>query len=128
MELYLDFNVSIGSNQSHGPGSGAGSGYDGFIEGLFLEGAKMSADGSVGPFLDLSEELKTRLPLSKLQWRQRSVTATSSPAGSISLQLPIYLDDSRSQSVAVVHVLVNEAVPRTVWAQRGVALVLQNVV
>lgn len=85
------------------------------VEGLLLEGAQWAE----GKGLSLSDNLRCPLPPSRLRWRLRQ----DKVAGC--LYFPMYLDETRA--VLVVEVLVlappGAAVPRHIWAQRGVGFV-----
>jgi hypothetical protein len=107
LELYLEVGCVSVSNQLT----------DTIVEGLYLEGAKCVEMGSV----ELSEDSKFKLPSSKLSWKLRS----SSPSSNYQL-FPLYLNESRSTLVAEVLLAVPQSIPRHIWAQRGVALVLQS--
>ena len=86
------------------------------MEGLLLEGAQFSNNS-----IQLSDQLKCKLPLSQLKWRLK----TSRSAGDNVVLFPLYLNDSRTSLVAEVLLSVPKGVPAHVWAQRGVAIVMQ---
>jgi hypothetical protein len=105
LELYLE--VGLGAE---GP-------QDVTVRGLVLEGARWSEEQ-----LEVCEALRTPLPDSRLRWRRR----VDRPQGYFT-SLPVYLDGQRG--VLVGEVLTaspsQEVVPRHVWVERCVGVVLQ---
>jgi hypothetical protein len=85
-----------------------------------LEGAQWaSGRGDVV----LSDELRCALPSSRLRWCQRSDSASRG-----CLRLPLYLNEARKVLVAEVFVPATNAdtLPKHLWSQRGVCLVLRS--
>jgi len=112
----LELQLDIGQTACEGP-------QDTVVEGLVLEGAAWGSDGPGAAALQLSDALSCPLPPSRLRWRQR----TGAAAGD-SLRLPLYLNEARG--VLVAEVLLSTAnapaVAPHVWAQRGVAVILNR--
>jgi hypothetical protein len=111
LELYLE----IGCSQAEGV-------QDSIVEGLQLEGARFSPDTVTTGTLELCDEIRSPLPLSRLRWRLRS----DRPAGNF-VSFPVYLNASRSELVVEVLLRTPAEVPTHVWAQRGVGFVMQTV-
>jgi hypothetical protein len=109
LELYLE----IGCAQVEGV-------QDSVIEGLQLEGAQWTAESQS---LQLTDEVRSPLPPSRLRWRLRG----DRPAGHFA-SFPIYLNSSRSELVVEVLLRTPQGIPATVWAQRGVGFVMQAVI
>jgi hypothetical protein len=109
LELYLE----IGIDKVEGI-------QDVIVEGLFLEGANWIQNPLSTSPLQLCEELRSPLPLSRLRWRLRQ----SRPEGAF-VAFPLYLNSSRSELVVEVLLRVPNEVPVCTWAQRGVAFILQ---
>lgn len=72
----------------------------------------------------LSSSLRSRLPTSRLRWRRRE-DKPQSQTGQFML-FPVYLDETRANLVVEVFIEIPQGVDPAVWAQRGVAIVLQS--
>jgi hypothetical protein len=125
LELYLE--IDCGGDGSAGSSDAAGAT---LVEGLVLEGAQFDSAASS---IRLSEELRCRLPLSRLSWRRKqdrpvsvnSSIGTEQTQGSYQL-FPLYLNEGRGSLVAQVLLQTPGAVPKHVWSQRGVAFVMNS--
>jgi len=105
LELYLD----IGEEEVEGV-------HDTVISKLLLESAMwIPQDG-----LQLSSEIQCRLPASRLRWRRRCDRPHTEY-----MTLPVYMNEMRSSLVVEVLVPQPPNIPRYVWAQRGVGLIMQ---
>ncbi len=82
-----------------------------------LEGAHF-AEGAI----QLSEDLHAKLPASRLKWRQKSSRAPAAQC----VEFPLYLNHSRTTLLSDVLLAVPAKVPAHVWAQRGVAVIMQS--
>lgn len=74
--------------------------------------------------LALSSTLRSRLPPSRLRWGRRA-SLEAKPEDGRRVTFPVYLNESRADLVAEVWVRVPVGESPAVWAQRGVAFVLQ---
>lgn len=88
---------------------------DTIIEEFVLEGAKWTNGG-----IKLSDELRCKLPPSRLTWRRKS----QRPSGNYT-QFPVYLNEARSSLVAVVLVETPNDIAAYQWATRSVSFVMQ---
>ena len=104
----LELSLDIGVTQSTGV-------QDTIVDGLTLEGATW-VDGVFA----LSSELRCRLPPSRLRWLLRP-----SQQSKDIFYFPMYLNESRSSVVAEVLVKPPAHIPKHVWCQRGVGIILQ---
>jgi Dynein heavy chain C-terminal domain len=91
------------------------------VEGLTLEGASWSQAGGI----TLTDELRCKLPVSSFTWKERSKLEATSHCD---MSLPMYLNQGRGVVVAVLYVHVSREVLAVPWAQRGVCVLLQDVV
>jgi hypothetical protein len=109
LELYLEFEATSSE-----------SSLQNFVivENLLLEGAKVSSQNSA---LVLCDELHASLPLSVLKWRLKSGEKKENV-----VSFPLYLNENRKILIAQVLMETPVDVPKHVWSQRGVALVLQS--
>lgn len=108
LELYLDIGVDVSEGVQ-----------DTLIERLVIEGAEWSkAEG-----LKFSSALRQGLPPSRLRWKRRNAEADND-----CMAFPIYLNESRSTLVVEVLVRPPDGIPKDVWAQRGVAFVMQSMI
>ena len=116
----LDLWLTIGSESESVP---APQSNQFSIEGLTLEGASWSHG-----VIQLTDELRCKLPISSLTWRERAKQDAPSASSCVShMSLPMYLNEGRGVVVAVLHVHVSSAVLAVPWAQRGVCVLLQGV-
>jgi len=109
------------------PSTSASSMPDTLLHGVTLEGAHWD-----GRTLSLSDQLVCPLPTCRLRWslkpgRGPSTSAPTSPAPASAsrVSLPLYLTSLRASLMGEVRLCVPSTLPATVWAQRGVAVVLQ---
>lgn len=114
LELVLDINCTT----SRAP-------TDALVEGLCLEGAEYSGNGS----LVLSELLSCLLPPSRLSWHKSTSTGSG---GTTSLVLPLYRDQTRMTLVCNL-VISNPYSNKSTggdlsesWTQRSVAVVMKS--
>uniref|UniRef100_A0A7S3GTW8 Dynein heavy chain n=1 Tax=Spumella elongata TaxID=89044 RepID=A0A7S3GTW8_9STRA len=112
VELVLHFE----SDSSH-------SSCDARIEGAMLEGAQWS---TASQSIELSEELHCPLPACYLRWSLKSQRTTELNSGTRRVAFPLYLTSQRATLVSEVLVAVPTALPASVWAQRGVAVIFQS--
>lgn len=90
------------------------------VEGLIFEGGQWT-DGAI----KLSDELRNILPLAKLKWEQRSARVAAPTDGEV-VTFPMYLNTGRTSLVVTVRVLTPPGgIPAHIWAQRGVAIIMQ---
>lgn len=108
LELYLE----IGVEEAEGVA-------DTIVRHLVFECAQWTE----GEGILLSSSLRSRLPTSRLRWRRRE----DKPVGGNFMLFPVYLDASRDNLVVEVLLDIPVGVSPAVWAQRGVAIVLQSV-
>ena len=108
LELYLE----IGVDASEGV-------QDTVIERLVIEGAEWSK----GSGLNLSSSLRQSLPLSRLRWKRRGDQTDADY-----MPFPVYLNESRSTLIMEVLVRPPDGIPKDVWAQRGVAFIMQSII
>eukprot|EP01038_Epipyxis_sp_PR26KG_P004455 gene4455-6300_t len=106
LELFLEIGVNT-----------AESAQDYVVMGLTMEGAKFSNNT-----LLLSDESTYRLPESRLKWRLKQ----ERPKNVSFLSFPIYLNETRKPLVSKVLIETPTTLPKEVWSQRGVALILQS--
>lgn len=85
-----------------------------------LEGARHVA----GEGVQLSDQLRSKLPDSHLRWRLKT-DAERASGSTTYVELPLYLNSSRTSLLADVLLAVPSSVPRHVWAQRGVGIIMQ---
>jgi hypothetical protein len=105
LELYLD----IGESTIEGC-------HDTIVANLVLESAQWTAQDG----LELSSSLRCRLPPSRLRWRRRC----DRPSADF-ITFPIYLNETRIHLIVEVLINLPANTPKHVWAQRGVALIMQ---
>lgn len=101
--------------------------HDNIVCDLIMEGAKWVTGGGPGGKgqMQLSDELMCKLPNCRLQWRQRSERQT--PGAPQYISFPLYLTAQRNLLVTEVLVATNSSeLPSNVWAQRGVAIIMQE--
>jgi len=89
---------------------------DTIIEELVLEGAIW-----INESIKLSDELRCKLPPSRLTWRLKN----QRPSGSY-IQFPIYLNEARNSLVAEVLVATSKDIAAHQWATRSVAFTMQS--
>lgn len=96
------------------------------VEGAMLEGASWNATAGA---IELSEELNCPLPTCFLRWSHKAHREGLLGNGAVGAQqlvsFPLYLTSQRTVLVAEVLLAVPAALPKHVWAQRGVAVVFQ---
>lgn len=119
VELVLHF----GTSSSMGKESGAMA--DALVEGAMLEGASWN---SASEAIELSEKLHCPLPPCYLRWSLKTQRAHTVTAEQRLVAFPLYLTSQRTSLVNEVLIAVPAALPAHVWAQRGVAVILQAVV
>jgi dynein heavy chain 1 len=107
LELYLDIGVDSAEGVT-----------DTVVRNLVFECAQWTA----GAGIMLSSSLRSQLPTSRLRWRRRD----QKPVGNY-MKFPVYLDETRASLVVEVLLNIPPEVDSAVWAQRGVAIVLQAV-
>jgi hypothetical protein len=94
------------------------------VEGAMLEGAAWNASSGA---IELSEELNCALPRCYLRWSLKSHRESVVATGAEHLvAFPLYLTSQRTALVSEVLIAVPAALPKHVWAQRGVAVVFQS--
>jgi hypothetical protein len=89
---------------------------DSVVDGLQLVSATWSGTG-----LELQDQIFSALPVSRLRWKLKG-DGTKSDI----VTLPVYLDSTRKMKVTEVLVRVPANIPKYVWAQRGVAVLLDT--
>jgi Dynein heavy chain C-terminal domain len=114
LELYLE----IGCDTAEGV-------QDAVVEGLVLEGARSlpATSSSSSSSLELCEDLRTNLPPSRLRWRLKGDKPSY-----ICTAFPLYLNTSRAELVTEIIVRTDGSahVLPCIWAQRGVAFIIQS--
>ncbi len=123
LELYLDIGAAAASSGGEASSHHAPSaGQDSIVAGLMLEGARYVA----GDGVQLSDQLRSKLPDSHLRWRLKTDAAARATSATTYVELPLYLNSSRTSLLADVLLAVPSSVPRHVWAQRGVGIIMQS--
>lgn len=114
LELYLE----IGCDTAEGV-------QDAVVEGLVLEGARSlpATTSSSSSSLQLCEDLRTDLPPSRLRWRLKGDKPSY-----VCTAFPLYLNTSRAELVTEIIVRTDGSahVLPCIWAQRGVAFIIQS--
>jgi hypothetical protein len=106
LELYLE----IGQETREGV-------HDTILENLLLESAEWDAARG----LVISSTLRCQLPKSRARWRLHDQRPEKKYG-----KFPVYLSESRTVVAVEVFVEVGTNIPECVWAQRGVAFVMQT--
>lgn len=105
----VELHLEIASGTSEGV-------QDYVVDGLIVVSASWS-----GTALQLDEELTSVLPTSRFRWKLKSEGAKQE-----TVLLPVYLDETRKLKVTEVLVRPPAHVPKQVWSQRGVAILLKS--
>ncbi len=113
LELYLAIDADHAEAVAH----------DSIVVNLQIEGAKWLTEGGHGR-MELSDDVSTTLPPSRLQWRQKSTR--HAPGAPKYVNFPLYMTDTRMRLMTEVLVSTGaDSLPAEVWAQRGVAIIMQ---
>lgn len=89
-----------------------------------LEGAEWS---TTSQSIELSEELHCPLPACYLRWSLKSHRSSEASSATRRVAFPLYLTSQRATLVSEVLIAVPTALPASVWAQRGVAVIFQSI-
>lgn len=73
-----------------------------------------------GSSIEIQDNLLCSLPPSRLRWKSKAEGRADMVA------FPVYLNESRAVKVTEVLVRTPANVPKYVWPQRGVAILLDN--
>lgn len=108
LELYLDVTGSLLP----------GLPQDVTVAGLTVQGASWVNDSH----LAFSDDLRHALPACKIKWRPRGMQ----PKAAAVTAIPVYVNESRKTLVSQVLMSTLAGVSASLWAQRGVAIILQT--
>ena len=73
-----------------------------------------------GTSIEIQDHILCALPPSRLRWKLKSESKGDMVA------FPVYLNETRSMKVTEVLVRTPANIPKYIWAQRGVAILLDS--